>query len=111
MKKEIFRIAFSFLFLFIFFTKMVISVAPLVASHLDSNFMNSVIMQVEIEHQSTKGSEGAKDNLSKGEWLSGITKFNFTTPQICLSFRGYSSHDSLKVTAFHPSVPTPPPNC
>ena len=90
---------------------MVISVAPLVASHLDSNFMNTVIMQLEIETQGTKGSETSKDTLSKGEWLSGITKFNFTLPPVDLTAGIFSMAEAIKIHGFYPSVPTPPPNC
>ncbi len=90
---------------------MVISVAPLIAIHLDSGVVNAVIMQLEIENHSTKGTDSAKETLNKGEWLTGLSKFKFCTPQVDVAS---SQHIFLRhhpIQAFYPSVPTPPPNC
>ncbi len=111
MKKEFARKLFSSIFLFVFFAKMVISVAPLIAVHLDSEIVQAVIMQIEIENHSTKGSDQAKDSLNKGEWLSGLSKFNFNRPQIDLATKRYIFSRNSAIQAFYPSVPTPPPNC
>lgn len=63
------------MFLFIFFAKMVISVAPMITVQFDSDVVNAVIMQLEIENHSTKGADQVKDSLHKGEWLSGLSRF------------------------------------
>lgn len=90
---------------------MVISVAPMIAIRMDSEVVNAVIMQIEIENHSTKGADPAKDTLNKGEWLSGLSKFKFCNPQVdiasnlCILLKDYPTQ------AFFPSVPTPPPNC
>ncbi len=110
MKKELARKIFSFIFLFIFFAKMVISVAPLVASHVDSTIVNAVIMQLEIESHSSKGTDTAKDTLNKGEWLSGVYKFNFCQPHTAVAIQRYALKQNSHIRAFYPSVPTPPPN-
>ena len=111
MKKGILRLTFSFIFLFIFFAKMVISITPVIAHHIDSKIINAVIMQLEIESHSTKGAEQLQDSLSKGEWLSGFYKFNFTSPQKTVAINKYISMQDSLIDAFYPRVPTPPPNC
>jgi hypothetical protein len=111
MKKEFARKLFSHVFLFIFFAKMVISVAPLIAIHMDSEVVNAVIMQLEIESHSSKGTDQAKDSLNKGEWLSGFGKFNFSRPLIDIALNHYILAGDYPIQAFYPSVPTPPPNC
>jgi hypothetical protein len=111
MKKEFARKLFSYIFLFVFFAKMVISVAPLIAVHLDSEIVKAVILQLEIENHSGSGSDQAKDSLNKGEWLSGVHKFNFNRPQIDVAVKRYVVSRNFAIQAFYPSVPTPPPNC
>jgi hypothetical protein len=110
MKKEFAKILFSYVFLFVFFAKMVISVAPLIAHHMDNEVVNAVIMQLEIENHSSKNVDQAKDSLNKGEWLSGLSKFNFSRPQIDIASNQYSFLMDCPIQAFYPSVPTPPPN-
>ncbi|SKB53750.1 hypothetical protein [Daejeonella lutea] len=111
MKKEFAKKLFSYVFLFIFFAKMAISVAPLIAIHMDSQVVNAVIMQLEIENHSSKGTDQAKDSLNKGEWLSGLSKFKFAIPQIDLASKQFILLRDYPIQAFYPSVPTPPPNC
>jgi len=111
MTKEFFRVIFSFVFLFIFFAKMVISIAPLIATHFDSKVVNAVIMQLEIETHSSGSTDQAKDSLTKGEWLSGIFKFNFEQPHRVIAINKYLAMQDFHIEAFYPSVPTPPPNC
>ncbi len=90
---------------------MVISVAPLIAIHIDSEVVKAVIMQLEIENHASKGSDQAKDNLNKGEWLSGLNKFNFNRPQVDIAMKRFSFSRDCPIQAFYPAVPTPPPNC
>lgn len=110
MKKEFAKQLFSFVFLFIFFSKMVISITPLIADHIDSKIVNSVIMQLEIESHSSKGVEQSKDSLNKGEWLSDIYKFNFSQPHSLIALNGYILMQDYHIQSFYPSIPTPPPN-
>ncbi|MHB1177221.1 MAG: hypothetical protein ACYCZO_02710 [Daejeonella sp.] len=111
MKKEFARQLFSIVFLFIFFAKMVISAAPLVADHINSEVVNAVIMQLEMENHSAKSPEKSKDCIDKGEWLSGFSKYNFSRPQIAIASKGYAFLRHSPIQAFYPPVPTPPPNC
>lgn len=111
MKKEFARKLFSFVFLFIFFTKMVISIAPLIANHIDNRIVNAVIMQLEIETNSSPGTDQAKDTLTKAEWLSGFYKFNLCRPVTAVAINKYIAMQGYHIQAFYPRVPTPPPNC
>jgi len=90
---------------------MVISIAPLIANHIDSRVVNAVIMQLEIETNPLASSDQAKDTLTKGEWLSGIFKFNFEQPQTWIAIKKYLAMQDFHIEAFYPTVPTPPPNC
>ena len=110
MKKQSLRQLFSITFLLIFFAKMVISAAPLVADHINSEIVNLVIMQLEIENNSAKGADQSKDCLYK-EWVNGFSKFNFSRPQIGISLNHYTFLGDSPIQAFYPSVLTPPPNC
>jgi hypothetical protein len=108
MRKGVVKILFSILFLFIFFTKMVISVAPLVIAHFDKQAVNAVIMQLEIENNAK--SNDVKENTIK-EYFT-ISGFGFTVlhpTQIILAAMISADHDK-HVQAFYPPVPTPPPN-
>ena len=104
MFKEIAKRAFTTVFLFIFFTKMAISVAPLIVGNLDEKSVYSVIMQLEIEHQTPKGAE------AKWEEIQTLNSYNFSRPFVAVvNFMGFSSENS-HIQSFYPSVPTPPPN-
>ena len=68
-------------------------------------------MQLEIETNPIASSDQAKDTLTKGEWLSGIFKFNFEQPQTLIAIKKYLAMQDFHIEAFYPTVPTPPPNC
>lgn len=110
MKKEFASQLFSYLFLIIFFMKMLISITPLLGEHIDSKTINAVIMQLELENYSTKSTDQIKELLNKGEWLNGLYKFNFCLPTKVISFQHYARMKSSQIQAFYPSVLTPPPN-
>ena len=90
---------------------MFISIAPVIATHLDSKIVNAVIMQLEIETNSTKGADQAKDSLTKGEWLSGFYKFNFEQSPKLIATTGYIAIQDYHIELFYPTIPSPPPNC
>ena len=104
MFKEIAKRIFTTVFLFIFFTKMAISIAPLLVSDMDERSVYSVIMQLEIEHQTPKGAE------AKWEQVQSLYQFNFSQPMIGLISRQAFSFEDRHIQSFYPSVPTPPPN-
>ena len=104
MFKEIAKKIFSTVFLFIFFAKMAISVAPLLIVSMDEESVYSVIMQLEIEHQTPKGAE------AKWEQIQHAHQFNFSRPLIGLVASNTFSSEDRHIQSFYPSVPTPPPN-
>lgn len=104
MFKGIAQKIFSTVFLFIFFAKMAISVAPLIIGNMDERSVYSVIMQLEIEHQTPKGAE------AKWEEFQTLNQYNFTQLPIELIKTKVYSFENTHIQSFYPSVPTPPPN-
>lgn len=99
----------TYCFLFIFFSKMFISAAPLAFSHLDNRTINAVIMQLEIEDNAEKGHEKGKE-VSIKEYCDSLLCFSFTNPLTYLESTPIDVEARLHVQTFYPSVPTPPPN-
>lgn len=95
---------FSTVFLFIFFAKMAISVAPLIIGDMDEKSVYSVIMQLEIEHQTPKGAE------AKWEEFQTLSQYNFSQLPIELIENTANCFFSSHVQSFYPPVATPPPN-
>ncbi len=90
--------------------KMLISVMPLIADHIDSKTINDVIMQLELENHSAKPTDQLKESLNKGEWLGSHYKFSFCLPTKMISIQQYARIKSYHIQSFYPSVLTPPPN-
>lgn len=104
MFKEFAKRSFSNVFLVIFFAKMIISVLPLFFGNLDGKSVYSVIMQLEIEHQTPKGSE------AKLEEIQIFHHHNISRPLLVDGNSSAFSYMNNHVQSFYPSVPTPPPN-
>lgn len=88
---------------------MVISVAPIIASFLDSKCVYGVIMQTEIENDASPDVIKIKKELSK----------EFFHPTYIFAIANFDDLASIKLVAlnveahcqtFYPTVPTPPPN-
>lgn len=109
MKLRDFRNLIVIVFVGIFTAKMMISIAPAFSFNFDSIMMNSVIMQLEVEHNE-------KDSGKSGAKLSETKLFCNTTYTFKALNKGYAlnnsfiEHSKRYVNPFHPSVPTPPPN-
>jgi hypothetical protein len=100
----------SMIFLFVFFTKMVISVMPLF-SFLDSKIAAAVIMQLEHENKTDKDDlekDAAKEKKSFDEHT--IAAFEFRPMRLHESNTLNNLEKTLLVQPYHPIVPTPPPN-
>jgi hypothetical protein len=106
MAKELNKKVFSFIFLSIFFVKMVITVAPLIAITLDAKSVYAVIMQLEIE--SAQGSDKMKETVK--EYFQNSPSINLAGSQQLLTSRADIPDDDGHFRSFYPSVPTPPPN-
>jgi hypothetical protein len=109
MFKELAKKIFCTIFLFIFFAKMVISVAPLIISQIDGRSVHAVIMQLEIENQSPKESE-TKELSSKTDWFHYFQQYNFTQALVTINKSKVFSYQNCHIQSFYPPVPTPPPN-
>ncbi|HEY0897760.1 MAG TPA: hypothetical protein VGD90_00440 [Sphingobacteriaceae bacterium] len=98
---------FSWIFLFIFFMKMVIAAAPFISDKLEADCLNAVIMQVEIEQESSK--EEVKLKSAK-EYMHGYHSFTFSNSSSLVNVQLSALHLERHQQTFYPSVPTPPPN-
>ncbi|WP_207422208.1 hypothetical protein [Desertivirga brevis] len=98
----------SILFLTIFFCKIAISIAPLVAVHFDVKSVKAAITQLEMEDTpksiDIKGI-AIKDYLNVSQYHHFIVDPIFQLDLKCGNF----DHDK-HVRPFYPPVPTPPPN-
>ena len=109
MRSKGFKILVSVVFLFIFLVKMSISLAPLF-SNIDSKTAAAVIMQLE---QETKGDKDdlSKDSLKEKKVFDDHLLFSFEQEHYSIEQTVlYKLEKSLYIQAYHPTVPTPPPN-
>lgn len=111
MKIRDFKIAVSLVFLFIFFVKMILSVAP-VFIDIDTKTVKAVIMQLEIEHSDGKKAETSKDFSIKDKKATEAHVLNMYmfAPVINLTAISLRLNKFLYFQVYHPTVPTPPPN-
>jgi hypothetical protein len=110
MKARDFKVLTAVLFIVIFFSKMVISVAPVIF-RLDNKVVNAVITQLENESKSEKDSpekDFLKEKKSCDEYYTQLIRFNPHVAEInILHNQEQFIHNT---TAYFPAVPTPPPN-
>jgi len=100
----------SMIFLFVFFTKMAISVTPLF-SFLDSKLAVAVIMQLEHECKTDKdGLEKDAPTEKKSFDEHTIISFEFRPLHLRETNVLQNLEGILLVHPYHPIVPTPPPN-
>jgi hypothetical protein len=99
---------FSYIFLFIFFAKMMITLSPLIIKHFDREIMNAVIMQLEIENHAKGGSDMSKELFK--DYLYSATESTFLRTLQCLIAAPSVDNEAAHLRTFFPSVPTPPPN-
>lgn len=98
------------IFLGIFTAKMVISGAPVFFAHFDKNFMNSVIMQLELENNSDDASKG---HVKFADQKIILHHYALVYVPLITSYgvtNSFIDHSRRYVDPYHPSVPTPPPN-
>lgn len=105
-----YRLLIAIAFMGVFATKMVISGAPIIFSHLDKSLMNAVIMQLEVEHN---GDETQKTSLKFVEYKQFFQRFDLSYVALEIDYgvtNSFIEHSRRYVDPYHPSVPTPPPN-
>ncbi|MDB5120643.1 MAG: hypothetical protein JWN56_1861 [Sphingobacteriales bacterium] len=88
---------------------MVISVAPIVASFLDSKSVYSVIMQTEIEDDSSNETHKFKKEVTK-EFCHPAYSFTFIDSGELAAVKLIALKVEAHCQTFYPTVPTPPPN-
>ncbi|WP_164111193.1 hypothetical protein [Sphingobacterium sp. xlx-96] len=99
---------------FVFFTKMLISASPMFIDILDKGTILQVVMQLEVE-LTAKGSNSNNEDLHEHsvkvfkpdaiDYLSFNPSIENNGKQ-----RNYLRNEK-DICSYHPSVPTPPPNC
>lgn len=99
------------LFMMIFISKMVISVAPAFLS-LNNKTVNAVIMQLELENKNEKD-DPDKDSGKEKKFFDEDFQFVYHVVQIPVTIKTnklLSPKHPLYQPDHHPSVPTPPPD-
>jgi len=105
-----YRLLIVIAFIGIFSAKMMISVAPVFVVNMDKDIMKSVIMQLELEHESD--SDAGKCSVKYLDYKLSLNHEHLFTPvfyQIHIN-NCFIDHFKRYVDPYHPSVPTPPPN-
>ncbi|MGJ1433459.1 hypothetical protein ACR79M_18150 [Sphingobacterium spiritivorum] len=97
---------------FIFFTKMMISATPIFSSSVDKDHILQVVLQIEIENNAKAPSQAEDHQDSGSKYFSGTADITtFSCPETVVKNNEFHLWDEKHICAFHPSVPTPPPNC
>lgn len=109
MKLSRFRNFIVFLFVGIFTAKMIISISPAFTFSFDSEMMNSVIMQLEVEHSENDSGKSSTKLLDSKLFCDTFNNFKLVDAKIIVN-NSFIEHFKRYVDPFHPMVPTPPPN-
>jgi hypothetical protein len=105
-----YRILLVIAFLSIFTIKMGISAAPVFFDHLDKELMNSVIMQIEQEHEAD-GDSGKILKFVDFKLINHNHHFVYLPVLFSIGIDNkFLDHNKRYVNPYHPAVPTPPPN-
>ncbi|MBK1439742.1 hypothetical protein JHJ32_07090 [Parapedobacter sp. ISTM3] len=110
MSTKIKREIYAKLFFAIFFSKMVISTAPIFMHGFDRQALLQVVLQLEIENNNGKSGLGDQDFFAK-DYTKSISCFMLQPPAESTIKTTYITDDERHIRAFYPAVPTPPPNC
>lgn len=111
MNNKITKVVAAKLCFFIFMMKMLISATPVFVDVLDKGTILQVVLQLEIESTS-KGNNALEDlHETSVKLFTSTSDFLFFCPVVENLGKQvrYLKDDRLR-QAFHPSVPTPPPN-
>ena len=109
MKARKFKLFTALLFITIFFSKMVISVAPVIF-RLDDKVVSAVILQLENETKSEKDTtdkEASKEKKTFDEYYSHLVRTNTHVVELNTL---HNKENLIYDNVYFPSVPTPPPN-
>ncbi len=106
-----FRFIGAFVCAIIFFTKMAISISPIFSDSLDQSTVLQVVLQLEIENNNGAGSDNIE---TASKFFNSKSEDPFVFGFLVLENQGKQKNylkNEKSIKVFHPSVPTPPPNC
>ncbi len=109
-----YRILAAKLCFFVFFTKMLISITPMFVDVLDKGTILQVVMQLEIENTAKGANSNNEDIHETGIKVFKPDAIDFLAFNPTIESTAQIKHylrNEKSICAFHPSVPTPPPNC
>ncbi|MDM1050469.1 hypothetical protein [Sphingobacterium sp. UBA6645] len=107
------RIIAAKLCFFIFFTKMLISMTPIFVDVLDRGTVLQVVMQLEIENTAKGNNSNNEDLHEHSIKIFKPDAMDFLSFNPTVENTGRTKHylkNERTICAFHPRVPTPPPN-
>lgn len=108
------RIIAAKLCFFVFFAKMLISATPIFVNQFDKGTFLQVVMQLEIESNSNSSNNNNEDLHEHGVKICQPDAISYIAFNPTIENDGktksYEKHEKT-ICSYHPSVPTPPPNC
>ncbi|MDR2283714.1 MAG: hypothetical protein LBE37_10915 [Sphingobacterium sp.] len=99
---------------FVFFTKMLISASPMFMDVLDKGTILQVVMQLEVELTSKGANSNNEDLHEHGVKIFKPDAIDYLTFNPSVENNGKQRNylrNEKGICSYHPSVPTPPPNC
>ncbi len=98
----------------VFFTKMLISITPMFVDVLDKGTVLQIVMQLEIENTAKGANSNNEDIHETGIKIFKPDHIDYLSFNPTIENSGRIKHylrNEKTICAFHPAVPTPPPNC
>ena len=107
------RIVAAKLCFFVFFMKMLISATPMFVNVLDKGTILQVVLQIEVENN-INNSSSSEDLHEHGIKIFQPDSIDFMALNPSVEDIGKQKNylrNEKSICSYHPSVPTPPPNC
>ncbi|MBE8722784.1 hypothetical protein [Sphingobacterium pedocola] len=114
MYNKVYRIVSAKICFFIFFTKMLISATPIFIDNVDQGTILQVVMQLEIESAKSNSNSNNEDLHEHGVKVFKPDAIDFLAFNPTIENQSQSKtylQNERSITSYHPTVPTPPPNC
>ena len=99
---------------FVFFMKMLISATPMFVDVLDKGTILQVVLQLEVENTANNSNANNEDLHEHGVKIFKPDAIDFLVYNPSIENTGKQKSylkNEKSICSFHPSVPTPPPNC
>lgn len=110
---EVKRIIAAKICFLVFFSKMLISATPMFVDVLDKGTILQVVMQLEVELTSSGANSNNEDIHEHGIKVFKPDAINLSFNPTVENNGKIASYlkNEKSICSFHPTVPTPPPNC